>query len=174
MIKYITLIEILIFAAWSDIRIKKVSNILILFAFGLGLYFQIYEHNIPGLYYFLKDAMFPIVVLYLLFLLHALGAGDIKLFSVISSFLGVRVVSKCIIISIFIGGIFSLCKVIKNHKHYDKNLVLNFIKRMYYSGFDTEMIVNQLLVKNRNEENTICFTIPILLSCLICIREVIL
>lgn len=173
MIKYITLIGFLVFAAWFDLKTRKVSNELILLGLGFGLFFQLQEHEILGLGYFLRDAIYPIVVLYLLFLLHGLGAGDIKVFALISSFLGIRIVSKCMIISIFIGGIFSIIKIIKNRKDYKMLNAIQVAKGIYYSNFDTDIILQMLQFKNRDESNTICFTVPILLSCLICIWEVI-
>lgn len=40
-----------------------------------------------GILYFILNITIPVVLLFLLFQMHALGAGDIKLFSLVGSFL---------------------------------------------------------------------------------------
>lgn len=167
LLKYITLIEILFLAAWSDMKNKKVSNFLILLGIGFGFTFEVHENKLIGVWYFIRNISYPIIILYLLFLMHALGAGDIKLFSVISSFMGIKAVTICILISIFIGGFLSLIKIVKFRKEYK-------LWEFYYYLKDL-LILKKIKPYDltRNSQNTICFTIPIFLSCLIYLWEVV-
>ncbi len=62
------------------------------FATGLilGFALQVREHRIWGIYYFLGNISIPVILLYLLFQMRVLGAGDIKLFSMIGGILTIQ------------------------------------------------------------------------------------
>lgn len=66
----------------------------------------------PGaLFGVLLNILFPVAVFYLLFLFHMLGAGDIKLFSLVGSFLDFKGTVGCILLSLFVCGIFAALKL---------------------------------------------------------------
>ncbi len=62
----------------------------------------------------LAGIFFPLLCCGLLFRMHALGAGDIKLFSVIGSFADFQELLSCICFSFVAGAIISLLKLIVN------------------------------------------------------------
>ena len=62
------------------------------------------------------------IVLFLLFLMRALGAGDIKLFSVIGSMWSLEVLCYSIIFSFLTGALFSFVKLL-----YQRNLLARLI-----------------------------------------------
>jgi prepilin peptidase CpaA len=108
---------LLLAAVVTDIRFRRISNRLILAGLGMGLLFQIWESGARGFFLFLLQMFFPVIVLYLLFLMHALGAGDIKLFSVVGSIWNLKVVVGCMLFSFVAGAVISLGKLL-----YHKNL----------------------------------------------------
>lgn len=57
------------------------------------------ECRIWGVYYFLRNVSVPVILLYLLFQMRVLGAGDIKLFSMIGSILTIRELLRCMVCS---------------------------------------------------------------------------
>lgn len=69
-----------------------------------------------GVITFLVQAIWPIVLLYILFLQRGLGAGDIKLFSVISTYLDYPQTFFLIITSFFFGAIFSLIRILSKNQ----------------------------------------------------------
>ena len=71
-LKYLTLLMILFAAAWMDLCTEKISNRLIFFGIGIGLFFQLKEHGAVGILYFFIYISIPVIVFYLLFLMHAL------------------------------------------------------------------------------------------------------
>ena len=79
----LTLYTIVIMAVVQDLQSMKISNRLILAGLVLSLVFGIILGRAPQILYILGNIFFPVIVLYLLYLLGVLGAGDIKLFSVI-------------------------------------------------------------------------------------------
>lgn len=80
----------MITAALQDIFAGKVTNRLIATGLVTGLVFQVMEHGAWGIWFFLGNISVPIVLLYLLFQMRALGAGDIKLFSMIGGILTIQ------------------------------------------------------------------------------------
>lgn len=99
-------------AVWMDIRSWRISNRLMVSGLFLGLFFQIWQYRIRGVGIFIVNVSIPVILLFLLFLMRALGAGDIKLFSVISSIWNLKIACITIIASFFIGAVMSLCKLI--------------------------------------------------------------
>lgn len=97
-----------------DIRTKRVSNFLVCFGIALGFVFLIAQYGWTGAIYFFIRILIPILVFYLLFLMRALGAGDIKLFSVISSFIGLKGFAEVIFYSFLAGAAYSMLVLIRN------------------------------------------------------------
>ena len=73
-------------AVWMDLRSDKISNRLILFGLFLAFPYQICLNGWRGIYVFFLHALFPVFLFYLMYRMRALGAGDIKLLSLLSVF----------------------------------------------------------------------------------------
>lgn len=56
----------------------------------------------------------PVVILFILFLLRFLGAGDIKLFSAVGAFTGISIL-KIILYAFISGGVISIIYIIGNY-----------------------------------------------------------
>ena len=97
--------------AWMDIVHQRISNVFIAFGFGLAAFYQIFlKHDrmcIPGM-------LLPLLILGILFVFHALGAGDIKLLMVSGMFLGPEAVFQCIMISILVAAVLSMYKLLRH------------------------------------------------------------
>ncbi|MCI8872060.1 MAG: prepilin peptidase [Lachnospiraceae bacterium] len=109
---------LLILAAATDIRTGKIRNRLILSGLASGLFFQLAEAGWKGAGIFLRNVSIPVILCYLLFLIHALGAGDIKLFSVIGGIWNLKILTVTIMISFLAAAAMSLGKML-----YHRNLV---------------------------------------------------
>lgn len=103
---------LLLTAAVTDIRSCRISNRLICLGLMSGLIFQIWESGMGGSIIFVLQVFFPVVVLYLLFLMRALGAGDIKLFSVVGGIWNLKVICYCMVFSFLAGAVVSLGKLL--------------------------------------------------------------
>ena len=86
--RYLTLLGLLCFAVYTDMTRTKISNRLIVSGLILALIFRIAEEGGSGALVYMMNISIPVIFLYVLFQLHALGAGDIKLFSMIGAVLG--------------------------------------------------------------------------------------
>ena len=76
-------------AVIQDLSSMRISNRLILAGIMTGLGFRLWMQGPAAIVPFLVNISFPVIVLYLFFLMGAIGAGDIKLMGVITGFLGV-------------------------------------------------------------------------------------
>ena len=113
--KLVLLFYFLIFAAVQDIQSGKVSNRLIAIGLMTGLIFQVIEHKVCGIYFFLWNISVPVILLYLLFQMRVLGAGDIKLFSMTGSILTIGKLFQCMAYSFLAAGVFAAFILAADH-----------------------------------------------------------
>ncbi len=114
---YTLLLVELIFVSFIDIRTKKISNLWSLLHIVLFIGIQIYVNELPELTHFI----FPlgmIVVGFILFLFHVMGAGDSKylasLFLLIPTPLHMPYMEKLLTVTIFVGTILLTMKFVKS------------------------------------------------------------
>lgn len=99
---------ILAAAVWLDVRTLRINNRLITAGLIAGLVFQVLEYSFYGMFLWAVGCMVPAAILFLLFAVRALGAGDIKLFSVIGGFYGCFMTLRIIALAFFIGAVISM------------------------------------------------------------------
>lgn len=107
------LVCLLLLAVIMDLKSYKISNYLILTGVFTGFIFHLFEHGRAGISLCFFGMIVPIVILFPLFIIKALGAGDIKLFSVIGSYMGIIYVFKSIAAAFIIGAVMSLIYLIR-------------------------------------------------------------
>ncbi len=100
--------SLLSIAAVEDIRSHQISNRLIITGLLIGIIFQAWEYQALGIYYFFRNISVPVILLYLLFQMRVLGAGDIKLFSMIGGILTIWELQRCMAYSFLAAGAGSL------------------------------------------------------------------
>lgn len=103
---------LLIVAVGMDLRSMRISNRLILIGLEVSLIRRVFCDGIGGLFTGVFLISLPVIVLYLLFLAGALGAGDIKLFSLLGGFLNFKELMWCMIFSFLFAAIFSFAKML--------------------------------------------------------------
>ncbi len=157
----LTLYTIIIVAVVQDFKSRKISNRLILTGLLLSLAFGILTDGMSQIPYILLNISFPVITLYLLYLLGVLGAGDIKLFSIIGGFTNLKMLTVCVMASFFAGAVLGVIKML-----YNRNL--------RFSLFRVQQYVKGMLVGNvssyretmAEERNLIRFSPAILIGLL--------
>ena len=96
-----------------DLKSYKISNLLIIFGLILGLIINYCEQGRTSVSLWFFGMLLPILLLFPLFLMKALGAGDIKLFSVVGCFCGAASVYHSIGAAFVIAAFLSLLHLIK-------------------------------------------------------------
>ena len=103
---------LLMSAVVTDFRERRISNRLIALGLFIGLIFRILGEGSIGIVHFLVNISIPVILLFLLFQLRALGAGDIKLFSVVGGFLELRQLLVVMIVAFIAASVLGLGKLL--------------------------------------------------------------
>lgn len=110
-ISNITLISILITAVWYDINTGCIPNRLNLAGCIVGFGVSIFNHGITGVRNSLCGMAIPVILLFIFFVLHILGAGDIKLYSAVGAFMFMKIFNV-ILLSLLITAGWGIISVI--------------------------------------------------------------
>lgn len=172
--KMICLICLLLLAMHKDFKSYKISNHLILSGFIIGLIFNLYEAGWMGVVIWFLGVMIPCILLFSLFLLKVLGAGDIKLFSVVGGFYGTSFVLKSILVAFIIAALMSVIHLVKYKQvFYRLHYLVNYIQTAYqrdnlsHQGINKKKIVPYYDVKRDGYDGVIHFSVAILAATLI-------
>lgn len=157
----LTLYTVVAVAVLQDLQFMKISNRLILAGLVLSLVFGIILGRTSQILYILGNIFFPVIVLYLLYLLGVLGAGDIKLFSVIGGFTQFHTLVDCMLFAFMAAALFSVVKLLCN-RNLKSSLAQAFL---YMQGLMQGDIRSYRTV--REEKNLIHFSVAILIGLLI-------
>lgn len=159
---------LLLLAALWDLRKGKVPNLLILVGFILGLGRLFLGQGVNHIFAYLPGILLPPLLLFPLFYIDTLGAGDIKLFSLIGCFLPSKETFSCILISFFLGAVFSLILLLYQGRlisrmEYAINFLLDCLKNQKVSSYYLPDEEGEKMKK----ETTIPFAVFILISTLL-------
>lgn len=145
-----------------DIKWEKVFNFWICTGLLCGQLLLIYGDEPVKIFVVLAGTMIPFVVLFPLFLCKMLGTGDIKVFAVLGSVMGVQWGLACMILTFLIGAVISVPVLI--FRCSAKERFLYFLK--YLNHVFISKSFPPYLTPGRAPEN-IHFTIPIFCSVLL-------
>lgn len=153
-------LTLLSMAAATDIRSFQISNRLVVSGLFSGCFFQILEWGVEGIGVFLINVSIPVILFYLLFLIRALGAGDIKLFSMIGGIWGFKVLCTTIAAAFLVAGLMSLGKILFHR---------NFISRLrIFATYMEQVLASGKLLKypqdSLGKHHVIHFSISILIG----------
>lgn len=110
--KELLLLFLLAFCMGTDLCDGKIYNRVIAAGYGASVVLSVAQGSVVSIRECVLGAALPIVCLYLLFVVGVLGAGDVKLLSVIGAFLGVQGSLWCMLASIVLAGVYGLFKLL--------------------------------------------------------------
>ncbi|MBQ7708074.1 MAG: prepilin peptidase [Lachnospiraceae bacterium] len=109
-------ITLAFFAMVSDLRTYKIPNRICLTGVLSGLVLNFVLHGCNGLKMSLTGIVYPVLMLYLFFLIRVIGAGDIKLLAGIGAFVSKRII-YIIFVAFVLASFYSIicitCKVVR-------------------------------------------------------------
>lgn len=106
--RFVLLILLLITATIADIKNLKINNTIIFPSMLFGLILNTYYLRWDGFKLSFAGLIIPFALLFVLYILKMLGAGDIKLFCSVGAIIGSTNILWCIMASFLIGGILAL------------------------------------------------------------------
>lgn len=156
---------VLIPASVCDLWRYRVPNVIVCTGLVLSLYKNLWTYGMVGLWYFTLNGLIPFVVCFFFYLFHLCGAGDIKLFSIISSYYDFKFCFRVMIVSLLFGAVFSVVKMIRR-----KNFICRF---RYFSKYMKNLAAGRKPVpyydlNTNGDEGVIPFTICISMAFIIC------
>jgi prepilin peptidase CpaA len=103
-IQTIEILILLILALISDIKTFKIKNHITTTFTALGIITNTINGGFEGLKASLLGFCTPVMLLFILYVLKMLGAGDIKLFGAIGSIMGYKFATCSVLYSFILGG----------------------------------------------------------------------
>lgn len=167
----LVLVFILLLASIWDFYRGKIPNILVMIGCFCGILRLIHYQNV---FYHIPGILFPIIVLYPLFKIGVLGAGDIKLFSLLGFYFTFMESIFCIFTAFVLGAIVSLISFVRFDNFLERMTYLfSYLKecfslghfRYYYSNFKEEKTLDYEVNKTK-----IHLAIPIFVAVLFRMR----
>ena len=133
----LTLLTVLVFAVAADFREMRISNRLI----ASGSPLRILGEGGAGIVHFLVIISIPVILLFLLFQLRVIGAGDIKLFSVAGGFLSMRQLLYVILAAFVTAAVIGLGKLL-----YQKRMAGIFGNQRTLIHFSAMILIGYFIV----------------------------
>lgn len=162
----IILFLILIVAVITDLLFDKIYNEWILLAMAAGLSHAVWKGGSDGLVCALLSMAVPILLLYPLFMIGGLGAGDIKLLAAAGCFLTIKETFLCLGMSFFLGAILSLLKMAAEKNFLQRmKYLLSYICDVFKSG--EWKFYEEDFREKKQKEGKIHFSLPVLLAMVI-------
>lgn len=164
----IILVLLLFLAAILDFYRGKIPNILVFIGCCYGmirlLYYQDMIYHIPGV-------LFPVIILFPLYKIGVIGAGDIKLFSMLGFYFTFMETIFCIFMTFVLGAVVSIIFFMRYENFLERMTYLfSYLKeclslghfQCYYSASKGKQISNQ-----KEDQSKIHLAIPIFISVLL-------
>ena len=153
-------------AVWMDLRFAKVKNEWIAVCIAAALTARWLEGGWTGMVNGLAGALAALVLTGWLFLFRMLGAGDIKLLTVLGLFLGPEKLLSCLWLALLFGAAQAVCILTKKHLWKERiSYFLEYFEAEKYRLQKGSGLFPQPYRKGSVERpENIHFTIPVLLS----------
>lgn len=156
---------LLVAAIYNDCIFYKVKNWIILSGLFLGLVIQVLEAGGMGIINWFLGSLIPILLLWMLFRYKMLGAGDIKLFSIIGSMYGASVIIDTIILAFLAGGVLSVIRLLQTGGFRNR---LQYLAGFLSNQWNQTKITQYYQKERDGREPVIHFTIAIGIGFLLC------
>ena len=151
MTNYILLLQVLLCAVVSDVKTKKIPNGLCIYGIFVSLVYCLLVDKGALLHKLVPGMCIPFCMLFFLYAIRVLGAGDVKLMCVVGTYIGMDIIGV-------IGLTFAITALYG---------VMIYVRRIRCAvrqgGSDTRRVLEHFFEFNTG----ICFSIPIFFAVLI-------
>jgi prepilin peptidase CpaA len=106
-------IPLAIIIAYYDIRYRRIPNPFVLATLASGLAINFITGGLRGLYLSAGGCLLAFILMFMLHLFGAMGAGDVKLFAAIGAVTGIQLVLPTFLVVVLTGGVLALVSIIR-------------------------------------------------------------
>lgn len=154
---------LLFLAAMADLKTDRIPNGFIVIGIMTGVSGGLWYHS--GLWNTVVSVFLTFLLMYPLFRIGVLGAGDVKVFIMISSFLSVSSFLAVLVSAFVIGAVFSLIKLLAERNgreriSYFLSYLSDVLRTRQWKLYGEHMAQDY----EQYRRNKIHFTIPVLFS----------
>ncbi len=107
------LIPLAIIIAYYDVRYRRIPNLFVLATFISGVLINAIFGGLTGVLSSCAGCVFAFVLMFLLHVFGAMGAGDVKLFAAIGAVMGAHLVLPTFLVVILTGGLLAIISIIR-------------------------------------------------------------
>ena len=107
------LLPLAIVIAYYDVRYRRIPNPFVLATFASGLAINTIFSGLAGFYGSLTGCALAFVLMFMLHIFGAMGAGDVKLFAAIGAVTGAPLVLPTFMVVILTGGVLAVVSIVR-------------------------------------------------------------
>lgn len=164
----IVLVLLLFWASVWDFYSGKIPNILIFMGCCYGMVNLIMGKDVIK---FVLGIIFPIILLFPLYRIGVIGAGDIKLFSMIGFYFSFMEVIFCIFMAFLLGALVSVISFVRNDNFLERiSYLFSYLKDCFNQGHFRYYYLDskgKTISGSKYSKSKIHFAIPIFFSVLL-------
>ena len=108
------LIPLAVLIIYYDVRYRRIPNAFVLATLISGLTLNIATSGLNGGLNSLGGCVLAFILMFMLHVFGAMGAGDVKLFAAIGSVIGAQLVLPTFVVVVLTGGVLALVSVLRS------------------------------------------------------------
>jgi prepilin peptidase CpaA len=107
------LVPLALIIGYYDVRYRRIPNAFVLAALAAGLSMNGIFGGLPGIAASLGGCGLAFVLMFILHIFGAMGAGDVKLFAAIGAITGAQLVVPTFVVVVLTGGLLAIVSIIR-------------------------------------------------------------
>ena len=108
------LIPLAVLIIYHDVRYRRIPNAFVLATLISGLTLNIVTGGLNGGLNSLGGCVLAFILMFMLHVFGAMGAGDVKLFAAIGSVIGAQLVLPTFVVVVLTGGVLALVSIVRS------------------------------------------------------------
>ena len=108
------LVPLAVLIIYHDVRYRRIPNAFVLATLISGLILNLIMGGLQGGLYSAGGCVLAFILMFMLHVFGAMGAGDVKLFAAVGSVLGAQLVLPTFVVVVLIGGVLALVSVLRS------------------------------------------------------------
>jgi len=108
------LVPLAVLIIYYDVRYRRIPNAFVLATLISGLTLNFIMGGLQGGLYSVGGCVLAFILMFMLHVFGAMGAGDVKLFAAVGSVLGAQLVLPTFVVVVLTGGVLALVSVLRS------------------------------------------------------------